>query len=45
MWEKRERSSSEKEFCNLAQGHQIAQVPVSNFLWEMTAPISADLFA
>lgn len=30
----------EKEFRNLGLGHQIAQVRVSNFLGEMTAPIS-----
>lgn len=30
---------------NLALGHHIAQVPVSNFPLEMTASISAELFA
>lgn len=39
------KSWSEKEFSNLAVGHQIARVLGRNFPWEMTASIPAELFA
>lgn len=48
---KRERDSDPKKkrarerIYDLALGHHIAQVPVSNFPLEMTASISAELFA
>lgn len=47
---KRERDSEPKKrarerIYDLALGHHIAQVPVSNFPLEMTASISTELFA
>lgn len=39
------RELDQKKIYNLALGHHIAQVSVSNFPKEMTASISAELFA
>lgn len=44
--EKKKVEAAEREgIYDLALGHHIAQVPVSNFPREMTASISEELFA
>lgn len=39
------KKRARERIYDLALGHHIAQVPVSNFPLEMTASISAELFA